>query len=150
MRRFLRFLILIAFPALSSCSMLRFHSVEEEYNRAWVGKSYSEIVMHFGAPDRVEFDGKDGSILVYENFTTTTDTDVDTHFGNFDPDYKTTVTRSKHYTHFFIDNNSQCYLVKSNRVEMDSNSRKNMLKAIAGTWSIGLLLPLALGISMSI
>ena len=100
----------------------------------WVGKSYSEIVRHFGAPDRVEFDGKDGSILVYEDFTTTTNTDVDTHFGNFDPDYETTVKREKHYTHFFIDIDSQCYLVKSNRVEMDGDSKKNLLKAVVGTW----------------
>ena len=149
MRRIL-ILIAIALPMLSSCSIMKFHSVEEEYNKVWVGKSYSDIVMHFGAPDRVEFVGRDGSILVYEDFTTTTNTDVDTHFGNFDPDYETTVKREKHYTHFFIDINSQCYLVKSNRVEMDGDSKKNLLKAVVGTWSIGLLLPLALGISMSI
>ena len=147
MRRFLRFLILIVVPMLSSCSIMKFHSVEEEYNKVWVGKSYSDIVMHFGAPDRVEFDGKDGSILVYEDFTTTTNTDVDTHFGNFDPDYKTTVTRDKHYTHFFIDINSQCYLVKSNRVEMDGNAKVNMLKAIVSSWSIVLMLPLAVALA---
>ena len=132
---------------LSSCSIMKFHSVEEEYNKVWVGKSYSDIVMHFGAPDRVEFDGKDGSILVYEDFTTTTNTDIDTHFGNLDPDYKTTVTRDKHYTHFFIDINSQCYLVKSNRVEMDGNAKVNMLKAIVSSWSIVLMLPLAVALA---
>lgn len=149
MRRFI-ILMAIVLPVLSSCSIMKFYSVEEEYNKAWVGKTYSEIVRHFGAPDRVEFDGKDGSILVYEDFTTTTSTDVDTHFGYFDPDYETKVTRNKHYTHFFIDVDSRCYLVKSNRVEMDEKSKSNLLKALVGTWGAGLLIPLAFGISMSI
>ena len=77
---------------LGSCSLTRTIPMEAEYNVEWQGKRYSEIVMHFGAPDRVEYDGMNGQILVYENFTAVTTTDVDTHFGRFDPDYTTYAT----------------------------------------------------------
>ena len=93
--------------------------MEAEYNVEWQGKRYSEIVMHFGAPDRVEYDGMNGQILVYEKYTTVTTTDVDTHFGRFDPDYTTKVRTDKDYIHFFLDENDICYLVKSNEKRTD-------------------------------
>jgi hypothetical protein len=94
-------ILIISFLA-SSCSLLRYRSLEEEYNKVWTGRSYAEIVEEFGAPDRIVPDGKDGNIAVYEKFTTTTLTDVDTHFGYFDPDYTTTVSSDKIYKQFFI------------------------------------------------
>lgn len=109
---------------LASCSLTRTIPVEAEYNAEWQGKSYSEIVMHFGAPDRVEYDGMNGQILVYENFTTVKTTDVDTHFGRFDPDYTTKVKTDKDYIHFFLNGNNVCYLVKSNEERTDPKARR--------------------------
>lgn len=109
---------------LGSCSLTRKIPMEAEYNVEWQGKRYSEIVMHFGAPDRVEYDGMNGQILVYENFTTVTTTDVDTHFGRFDPDYTTKVRTDKDYIHFFLDENDICYLVKSNEKRTDPKAEK--------------------------
>ena len=83
-------ILIISFLA-SSCSLLRYRSLEEEYNKVWTGRSYAEIVEEFGAPDRIVPDGKDGNIAV-----------VDTHFGYFDPDYTTTVSSDKIYKQFFI------------------------------------------------
>ena len=63
--------LMTAAMMLCSCATVKYIPMEEEYNREWINRSYSEIVMEYGAPDRVEYDGKDGSILVYEKFTTT-------------------------------------------------------------------------------
>lgn len=89
---------------------------EQEFNLAYVGKTYSNIVTTFGAPDRVESDGQGGKILVFEKINTTISTDVDTHFGMFDPDYTTTQSTSKSYRHFFMDEDGVCYLVKTNQM----------------------------------
>ena len=137
--------LVIAAICLASCSIGRHIPKEAEYNALWKGKSYSEIVMHFGAPDRVEYDGHRGQILVYEDFTTTTTTDVDTHFGMFDPDYTTKVRTDKRYIHFFMGENDTCYLVKSNRTEADPKTKKRFMTifwSYTGVLSIlGLLVP---------
>lgn len=117
---------------LCSCATVKYIPMEEEYNKEWINRSYSEIVMEYGAPDRVEYDGKDGSILVYEKFTTTETTNVDTHFGMFDPDYRTTVSTDKEYVHFFLGRDDICYLVKSNQTYADPKSQK---KARIAFWS---------------
>lgn len=135
--------ILTAVMTLSSCSLIRHYPVEPEYNKNWKGRSHSEIVISFGAPDRVESDGNGGSILVYEQLTTTTTTDVDTHFGNFDPDYTTKVKTHKLYTHFFIGPDNICYHVKSNKSAMDPRSRKIIntgAKVWVGTLGLSILL----------
>lgn len=131
MKRFLY--LLISLIALSSCGVLKNYPLEQEYNEVWKGKTYNEIVMSFGAPDRVESDGNGGKILVYEEFDTTTTTDVDTHFGNFDPDYTTKVRTSKTYTHFFISSDYSCYHVKSNMTKLDAQGKNGR------TWLVGSL-----------
>ena len=125
--------LLISLLAISSCGVLRNYPLEQEYNEIWKGKTYNEIVMSFGAPDRVESDGNGGKILVYEEFDTTTTTDVDTHFGNFDPDYTTKVRTSKTYTHFFISSDNSCYHVKSNMTKLDVQGKNGR------TWLVGSL-----------
>lgn len=138
--------LLAAVVAFSSCSILKVSSVEQEYNEVWKDRTYTEIVMEFGAPDRVESDGNAGKILVYEQFTTTTTTDVDTHFGNFDPDYTTKVKTNKFYTHFFVGPDNICYHVKSNKTTIDPRSKtktKTALGICAGVWgTVVLILPM--------
>lgn len=131
MKRFLY--LLISLFAISSCGVLKNYPLEQEYNEVWKGKSHNEVVISFGAPDRVESDGNGGKILVYEQFSTTTTTDVDTHFGNFDPDYTTKVRTSKSYTHFFINSDNSCYHVKSNKTRLDAQGKNGR------TWLVGSL-----------
>ncbi len=112
------FLIMAAMTLmLSSCATLRTASIsaEQEYNETWIGRTHSEIVMAYGAPDRVESDGSDGQILVYEELTTKYDTDIDPHFGMFRPDYTTWVSKERSYAHFFLHADGRCYLVRSNQ-----------------------------------
>ena len=135
-----------ALVALSSCSVLKTYPVEQKYNEEWKGRSHSDIVKRFGAPDRVESDGSGGQILIYEKVSTTATTDVDTHFGMFDPDYTTKVQTNKFYTHFFVGPDNICYNIKSNRTIFDPQSKakaKTTLGICAGVWgTVGIILPM--------
>lgn len=54
---------------MTSCGTAKYiPTEEEELTQTWAGKEYNDIVQSYGAPDRVETDGKDGSIMVYEEF----------------------------------------------------------------------------------
>ena len=135
-----------ALVALSSCSVLKTYPVEQKYNEEWKGRSHSDIVKRFGAPDRVESDGSGGQILIYEKVSTTATTDVDTHFGMFDPDYTTKVQTNKFHTHFFVGPDNICYHIKSNRTIFDPQSKakaKTTLGICAGVWGpVGIILPM--------
>lgn len=135
-----------ALVALSSCSVLKTYPVEQKYNEEWKGRSHSDIVKRFGAPDRVESDGSGGQILIYEKVSTTATTDVDTHFGMFDPDYTTKVQTNKSYIHFFVGPDNICYHIKSNRTIFDPQSKakaKTTLGICAGVWgTVGIILPM--------
>ena len=135
-----------ALVALSSCSVLKTYPVEQKYNEEWKGRSHSDIVKRFGAPDRVESDGSGGQILIYEKVSTTATTDVDTHFGMFDPDYTTKVQTNKSYIHFFVGPDNICYYIKSNRTIFDPQSKakaKTTLGICAGVWgTVGIILPM--------
>ena len=122
--------VILTMLLATSCSIYKQYPLEEEYNQSWKGRSYGEIVAEFGAPDRVEYDGIDGRILVYEEFISTAKTEIDTHFGRFDPDSKTTVKTDRQYVHFFIDSENICYMVKSNRMRTDPQSQKKAMITI--------------------
>ena len=117
MRRIVDFCIVATvLAAMTSCGSARRYeqlpTVEEEMTLRWAGKEYSDIVQSYGAPDRIVTDGKDGSILVYETFSTVMETEKSLVFE----DYTTTVKKDKKYTHFFLDPEGFCYLVKTNRL----------------------------------
>lgn len=90
---------------------------EEELTQTWTGKEYNDIVQSFGAPDRVATDGKDGSILIYEDFSSVVESDTRQQDSVFGPRVTTTITNKneKEYTHFFLNPEGFCYLVKTNR-----------------------------------
>ena len=115
MLRFRIFPLFVLCLALSSCGSIRqaLVSMEEEYNRTWSGKSHSEIVQTFGAPDRVMSDGKDGSILVYERTELFSSSYV---YPLVPGPVGPSVSTEKYYTHFFLTGEGRCYLVKTNQV----------------------------------
>ena len=104
--------MMFAVLALSSCSTaVKYISLEQSYNDDWVGRSHADIVATYGAPDRVESDGLDGNILVYETITTVSE-------------YDNVAKYEKEFTHFFIGADRRCYAVKTNLVEADPDSIK--------------------------
>lgn len=135
-------LIMAAMTAvLSSCATLRTASIsaEQEYNLAWVGRTHSEIVMAYGAPDRVEADGAGGQILIYEELIAKYDTDVDPHFGMFRTDYMTRVSEEKSYAHFFLHSDGICYLVRSNRMMPNGQAERDHARVVGIIGGAGIL-----------
>ncbi len=131
MRRVL--LLLVAVMAFSSCSTaVKYISLEQSYNDQWVGRSHADIVTTYGAPDRVESDGLDGSILVYETITTTSE--IKEKYSGV---YNETVTTDKEYTHYFIGSDDRCYAVKSNVVEADPDSVKRSKRVFWTSYGVG-------------
>ena len=109
MRRIFAFSIVATIlAAVTSCGTTsrieQLPTTEEERSQLWAGKEYSDIVQSYGDPDRIAPDGNDGSILIYETVSTAMETD--------DP---TTVEEERYYTHFYLDQEGFCYLVKSNQ-----------------------------------
>ena len=126
-------ILLFASVALSSCApAVKYISMEPSYNEQWKGRSHADIVAEFGAPDRVESDGLDGTILVYETITTVTE--IKEKYSGV---YNETATTDKEYTHYFIGSDSRCYAVKSNIVEADPDSVKRSKRVFWTSYGIG-------------
>ncbi|MBO4757517.1 MAG: hypothetical protein J5577_03590 [Bacteroidales bacterium] len=128
MKRLMTILLLAAVAAGAvSCTVPRYISAEQVYNDEWVGQEYANIVQTFGAPDREVSDGRDGSIVVYQ--------DAITEFIE-DPYYlgPTIIRQGKDYTQFFIDENDVCYKVMTDRVIQDGRRI-----SIIGTLSVATL-----------
>ena len=126
-------MLLAAVMALSSCSTaVKYISLEQSYNDQWAGRSHADIVAEFGAPDRVESDGLNGSILVYETITTVSE--VREKYSGV---YNRTEKSEKEFTHFFIGEDSRCYTVKSNKVEVDQDSVKRAKRVFWTSYGIG-------------
>ncbi|MBO4924197.1 MAG: hypothetical protein J5382_08755 [Bacteroidales bacterium] len=113
MKRFINILLLLAALAAGavSCTVPRYVSAEPAFNDEWVGRSYSEIVQTFGAPDREVSDGQGGSIVVYEGGITE-------YLGSYYPG-PTIIRRGENYMQYFVDEDGTCYKVLTDRVIQD-------------------------------
>ena len=125
--------MIFALVAFSSCApAVKYISMEPSYNEQWNGRSHADIVAEFGAPDRVESDGLDGTILVYETITTVSE--IKEKYSGV---YNETVSSDKEYTHYFIGSDSRCYAVKSNIVEADPDSVKRSKRVFWTSYGVG-------------
>lgn len=151
MRRIVVFCIVATvLAAMTSCGTAKkleqLPTQEEELTQRWAGKEYSDIVQSFGAPDRIAPDGKDGSIIIYENVSTTYETDKSLVFD----DYTTTVKNEKKFIHFFLNPEGSCYLVKTNRHFSDTARGQLEEKASTRFWLTTLGTMAAIGITVPI
>ena len=100
------FLILSAVLVLTSCSVTR--RVTTAPSQPWVGCTTEDIIKAMGDPDRIDSDGKGGSIIVYESEPGYDDPDYDI----LDPEAS---KRPRQYARFYLDNEGICYQVDTNR-----------------------------------
>ena len=105
MRRVI-FLILSAVLVLTSCSVTR--RVTTAPSQPWVGCTTEDIIKAMGDPDRIDSDGKGGSIIVYESAPNYDDPNYDI----LDPEAS---KRPRQYARFYLDNEGICYQVDTNR-----------------------------------
>ena len=99
-------LLLSALALLTACGTSRRVSASEG-TAAWEGRTTSEIMRAMGDPDRIDPDGKGGSILVYESAP-----------DYSSPDYDILAPEAaspRRYAHFYLDDEGVCYRVDTNR-----------------------------------
>ena len=111
--------------AMTSCGTTKYVPTEEdELTQIWAGKEYQDIVQSYGEPDRIEMDGMDGSILVYEEHATVIERDS-VYVTQVPP----TVTDRNHERemYFFLNPEGYCYLVSTNRSVPGSDMEKDDL-----------------------
>lgn len=100
------FILLFVVVLATSCGASR--RVSRYENLSWVGHPTLEIIQAMGNPDRIDNDGRDGSILRYEAKPNYEDPSYDI----LDPDTKPSVGG---YAYFYVDREGECYHVDATR-----------------------------------
>ena len=104
-----RFLIpLLAVLTVTACSSARRASTALTPASSWIGCTTTEILEAMGDPARIDGDGQDGSILVYESPSRYDDPGYDI----FDPEAQ---ARPLPSARFYLDREGVCYHVDANR-----------------------------------
>jgi hypothetical protein len=105
MRHFI--LLLLAVVTVTACGTSRRVSAVDG-TPSWEGRSTAEILRAMGDPDRIDADGKGGSILVYESAP-------DYNSPEYDILAPEAEARTRRYAHFYLDDEGRCYRVDTNR-----------------------------------
>lgn len=100
-------LLLSALALLTACGTSRRVSTTDG-TPSWEGRTTAEIMQAMGDPDRIDSDGKGGSILVYESAPDYDSPDYDI----LDP---AASARPRRYANFYLDREGACYQVDTNR-----------------------------------
>ena len=108
------FILLLVVALASSCGVSR--RVSRGSNISWVGHPTLEILQAMGNPDRIDNDGKDGSILRYEAKPNYEDPSYDI----LDPNAKPGMGG---YAYFYVDREGECYWVDATRKLPNPNNR---------------------------
>ena len=98
----LLFVVILA----TSCGASR--RVSRDANLSWVGHPTLEIIKAMGNPDRIDSDGRNGSILRYEAHPNYEDPSYDIMDPNAKPD-------EGGYAYFYVDSEGDCYHVDTDR-----------------------------------
>ena len=100
-------LLLAALALLTACGSSRRVSAADGTS-AWEGRTTSEIMRAMGDADRIDPDGKGGSILVYESAP-------DYNSPDYDILAPEASARPRRYAHFYLNDGGECYRVDTNR-----------------------------------
>ena len=130
--------LMILLCTLSSCSVTTKVGMANDYYSMYGGKPYSVIVNIWGAPDRVESDGAEGKILIYENYTHSTKGSSLSNTPNY-AEIRSNTSDIRHFVEFYMSPDDSCYKVRTNHVK-DGEKKFSWLKTGIG---IGLGVPIA-------
>ena len=125
MKKFLKsFICIVLSILLTACYTTQYVPLESQYNEFWKGKHKTEIIQAYGVANRIESDGDKGYIMIYEKFTFNTNSSIsgDVKTSVYGYSAKTNITESgysstsesRDYKEFFMDENDECYLVRTN------------------------------------
>ena len=100
-------LLLAALALLTACGTSRRVSAADG-TPSWEGRTTADILQAMGDPDRIDPDGRGGSILVYESAPDYSSPDYDI----LAPEASASLRR---YANFYLDEEGRCYRVDTNR-----------------------------------
>lgn len=112
-------LAIVACITLTSCYDNYLVSSTEDWKNAHIGATHHQLVQTYGAPDRQQSDGNGGTILIYEETQTqsqsiATKENINYFTGTYTPGIRTQTNSYTYYNHFFIDDKGFCYQVNTN------------------------------------
>lgn len=153
-------LLLLMGYLLTSCYTTQYVSVQEDYNKAYVGATRASIKSTFGIPDRVVHDKDLGEILIYEKYYTETTGVRTTRANAYDAGYlgvgarattadnSTTTTEREFVEFYFKDTSDRCYKVKTNRTKGVQVKDLETMKGVG--WGLGIGIPLCVILTLII
>ena len=111
-------------------------SMHDEYANLYVGRTYQDILLALGAPDRETSDGANGSVLIYEDEMTLTTTkatkeNYNIHAGTYVPGSRSSSTTITSFLHLFINENKICYNLKTNHTKEVIEKRQSFKQIYA-------------------
>lgn len=143
-RTFLRLFIwvLVCIATLSSCksTYTEWYTVDDfpAFRKQCIGTTHNQIVTKLGAPQRQVSDGNGGTILIYENTTTTTVSNsiataynVNVFSRTYTPGLTTASQQitNTDYVQYFVNSNNVCYDVKTN-IPMTHKKQGNSYRSV--------------------
>ena len=102
------FLLLLAVLAVSACGSSRRAASEMAQPSSWEGFDALQIIRAMGNPDRIDENGRGGSILRYDS----TPDYSDPKYDILDPE---AAKHAREYAYFYLDEEGVCYSVDTNR-----------------------------------
>ena len=102
------FILLFAVVLVSACGTSRRVSMDREGRPSWVGYDALTIIKTMGNPDRIDENGRGGSILRYDS----TPDYSDPKYDILDPD---AAKHAREYAYFYLNDEGTCYSVETNR-----------------------------------
>lgn len=120
MRRLKNLLLaIVACITLTSCYSDYLVSTTDDWKKAHIGTTYNQLVQVYGAPDRQQPDGNEGTILIYEQTQTqsrsiATKENINYFTGTYTPGIRTQTNSHTYYNQFFINAKGTCYRVNTN------------------------------------
>ena len=101
------FILLFAVVLVSACGSSRRVSTDMAGRPSWVGYDALTIIKTMGNPDRIDENGRGGSILRYDS----TPDYSDPKYDILDPE---AAKHAREYAYFYLDEEGVCYSVDTN------------------------------------
>lgn len=101
------FILLFAVVLVSACGSSRRVSTDMAGRPTWVGSEALDIIKAMGDPDRIDENGRGGSILRYDS----TPDYSDPKYDILDPE---AAKNARKYAYFYLDEEGVCYSVDTN------------------------------------
>lgn len=136
-------LAIVACITLTSCYDSYLVSSTDDWMKAHIGATYNQLVQAYGAPDRQQSDGNGGTILIYEQTQTrsqsvATKENINYFTGTYTPGVRTQTNSYTYYNQFFINSAGTCYRVNTNVNYNQYANRYNPRRTTkAVLWTIG-------------